>query len=164
VTPREIDIQPAGAAFLDVMAALHGAAFGPAAWRAPALGSCLALPGAFALLAILGGDAAPAGFILCSLAGGDGEILTLAVDPARQRRGAARRLVRAALARAQAAGAAHMVLEVARDNIAARRLYEGCGFKVAGRRKNYYRRPDGRMDALILRRPLDDHGAGAAAV
>lgn len=160
---RKIDIRLAGPAFLDVMAALHGAAFGPAAWRAPALGSCLALPGAFALLAILDGDAAPAGFILCSLAGGDGEILTLAVDPAQRRHGAARRLIRAALARAQAAGAAHMVLEVARDNGAARRLYEGCGFKVAGRRKNYYRRPAGRVDALILRRKLDNQDAGGAA-
>jgi ribosomal-protein-alanine N-acetyltransferase len=46
------------------------------------------------------------------------------------------------------------VLEVAVDNHAARDLYLGASFSAVGRRPRYYRRPDGRVDALILRLAL----------
>jgi len=47
-----------------------------------------------------------------------------------------------------------MVLEVAVDNAAAIALYEAAGFTVKGRRRRYYRRTDGNVDAIIMRRAL----------
>jgi ribosomal-protein-alanine N-acetyltransferase len=41
-------------------------------------------------------------------------------------------------------------LEVAADNIPALVLYHRLGFKEAGRRKDYYERADGSVDALRL--------------
>jgi ribosomal-protein-alanine N-acetyltransferase len=49
-----------------------------------------------------------------------------------------------------------IVLEVAIDNDPAHDLYLSVGFTVVGRRARYYRRPDGRADALILRLALPD--------
>ncbi len=51
-------------------------------------------------------------------------------------------------ARAQAAGAARAVLEVAADNAAALALYQSLGFQRQGTRRHYYRRAAGpAMDA-----------------
>ena len=44
-----------------------------------------------------------------------------------------------------------MVLEVAVDNAPAEDLYRAAGFVAVGRRARYYSRPDGRVDAVILR-------------
>ncbi|EKE45570.1 putative ribosomal-protein-alanine acetyltransferase [Oceaniovalibus guishaninsula JLT2003] len=47
------------------------------------------------------------------------------------------------------------MLEVAADNLAARTLYYNAGYVQAGRRRDYYRLPDGSaVDALILHRTL----------
>ncbi|HEY0838393.1 MAG TPA: alanine acetyltransferase, partial [Azospirillum sp.] len=40
----------------------------------------------------------------------------------------------------------------AEDNAAARALYAAAGFATVGRRPGYYKRPDGRVAALVLRR------------
>ena len=48
-----------------------------------------------------------------------------------------------------------ITLEVAADNIAARRLYDSCGFHVSGIRKDYYYRGENRCDALIMVRQRD---------
>jgi ribosomal-protein-alanine N-acetyltransferase len=86
---------------------------------------------------------------------GEAEVLTLAVEPAHRRRGAARALLRGALAQATAAGAEQAFLEVAADNAAALALYREEGFEEAGRRAGYYQRPGARaVDALVLRRSL----------
>jgi ribosomal protein S18 acetylase RimI-like enzyme len=45
-----------------------------------------------------------------------------------------------------------IVLEVATENTAARRLYSDRGFIQVGLRPRYYRRADRIVDALILRR------------
>jgi tRNA threonylcarbamoyl adenosine modification protein YeaZ/ribosomal-protein-alanine acetyltransferase len=75
-------------------------------------------------------------------------INSLAVDPARRRRGLARRLLRTVLSEAIESGARSATLEVRRSNEAARALYEGLGFRVDGVRRDYYQHP--REDALIL--------------
>ena len=43
-----------------------------------------------------------------------------------------------------------ITLEVAADNIPARRLYDSCGFHVSGIRKDYYYRSENRCDAVIM--------------
>jgi len=56
----------------------------------------------------------------------------LAVDPRRQREGAGRRLVVAAIEEAQGRGALKLSLRVLGTNTSARLLYEACGFVVEG--------------------------------
>lgn len=60
------------------------------------------------------------------------EIRGLAVAPARQRCGVGRRLVEACIEQARSRGARKLSLRVLGGNVAARRLYESCGFMVEG--------------------------------
>ena len=129
-----------------VMAALHEAAFPPGErWGADALALQLGLPGA------AGWICGTAGFVLFRVAADEAEILTLAVHPARRRRGVGRSLLCAARASAAASGARSMFLEVAEGNEPAARLYGSAGFTDVGRRPRYY--PGGR-DARVLRAEL----------
>jgi ribosomal-protein-alanine N-acetyltransferase len=50
---------------------------------------------------------------------------------------------------------AEITLEVAADNIPARRLYDSCGFRVSGIRKDYYPRGENGCDAVIMVRQRD---------
>lgn len=81
---------------------------------------------------------------------------SLAVLDTARRRGLARRLLAVVFAEAVAAGARSATLEVRESNTAARGLYEGLGFQVEARRRNYYQGP--REDALVLwHRQLEAH-------
>jgi ribosomal protein S18 acetylase RimI-like enzyme len=60
------------------------------------------------------------------------EIRGRAVHPARQRCGVGRRLVEACIEQARSRGARKLSLRVLGGNVAARRLYESCGFTVEG--------------------------------
>jgi [ribosomal protein S18]-alanine N-acetyltransferase len=80
-------------------------------------------------------------------------INNLAIRPEQRRRGLATRLLGRVLQTALEAGGERATLEVRRSNHAARRLYEGLGFRVRGVRVDYYTEPV--EDALILwREPL----------
>jgi ribosomal-protein-alanine N-acetyltransferase len=79
----------------------------------------------------------------------EAEIHTIGVDPAHQRRGIGRELLRGLLAVADAERAT-VFLEVRTDNDAARLMYEAEGFTVVGLRKRYYQ-PSG-ADAHTMRR------------
>lgn len=137
---------PVGAEAAAALAPLHAAAFPPAErWGVDALRLMLEMPGAFALLC------PEEGFIIARVAADEAEILTLAVAPEARRQGVARRLLRAASRQAAENGAGRLFLEVAVGNAAARGLYEGAGFTVAGLRRRYY--ADG-GDALVLSRRL----------
>lgn len=155
--PRLARVGPEAAA---LVAALHARCLGEAsgdAWGAESIARLLALPGGFALVATEPGpDAAPAGFVLCLAADPAVDIAALGVLPEHRRRGIGAALVAAAARSARTAGAEALLLEVAADNAAAIALYRGCGFAPAARRRDYYRRPGGRCDALVLRRPLTD--------
>jgi ribosomal-protein-alanine N-acetyltransferase len=96
------------------------------------------------------GDAQPVGYILCRAVAGEGEVLNLAVDPAHRRRGLARALLEAALARFRAGRVGRVYLEVRESNAAAIALYRSAGFLVQGRRERYYHRPE--EAALVLSR------------
>ncbi|WP_269715096.1 ribosomal protein S18-alanine N-acetyltransferase [Caulobacter sp. NIBR2454] len=129
------------------LAALHRAAF-EAPWPQAELADLLA-SGSDGLIE------EGQGFILWRTAADEAEILTIAVDPAARRAGLGRRLVQAAASAAQGQGAASLFLEVAIDNLAALGLYETAGFEQVGRRRGYYHRPDGEVDALVMRRALN---------
>lgn len=77
-------------------------------------------------------------------------INNLAIRPELRRRGLGRILLQQVLQEAERLGARLATLEVRRSNVAARRLYEGAGFRLAGVRSSYYTHPI--EDALILAR------------
>lgn len=87
------------------------------------------------------------GYVGLARTGSEAEIHTLAVDPAYQRRGIGRALLRAVLDHAVGAT---VFLEVRTDNESAIQLYRSEGFDVIGIRHGYYR-PSG-ADAFTMRR------------
>lgn len=152
-----MNIRAATATDAPALARAHALAF-DGGWSAVDFAALMQSAGALALLAEDGGEVM--GFILGRAVGDEAEILTFAVAPAARRRGLGRALVEALARAASRAGAAALFLEVAEDNEAARGLYEAWRFVPAGRRRDYYGRPQGhRVDALILRRALNSGGA-----
>lgn len=146
-------LHPAGPLEAGVVAALQEACFPDDPWGVESIATLIGPPGGFALLALRGGQ--PVGFVMARVAAEDAEILAIGVLPAGRRSGVGRRLVEAALDGARALGATALFLEVAEDNEAARSLYKVCGFFSVGRRPGYYKRPDGRVAALVLRHSFE---------
>jgi ribosomal-protein-alanine N-acetyltransferase len=138
------------------LAALHAASF-ERPWSAEEIEAMASAPGCFGMAAVDGTDLL--GFILMRVAAGEGEVLTLAVDPAARRRGVGRGLMTAAAETAKACGAEHIFLEVAEDNDAAQALYAASGYELAGRRPGYYARAKGKVDAILLRARLNSETA-----
>ena len=87
---------------------------------------------------------------------GNMEVLDVAVDPARQGQGLARRLLSRIAYDAQMLGARTSTLEVAANNAPARHLYEKVGYAQVGLRRGYYgpNAQGERVDALIMRASL----------
>jgi ribosomal-protein-alanine N-acetyltransferase len=126
----------------DDLAALHARAFAPVrGWTAQEFASLSTSPHV-TLLSRSGG------FALVRTVAGEAELLTLAVDPDRRRRGIAEALLREWMSNSTAQ-IGH--LEVAEDNAAALALYRKLGFAASGRRKSYYSRPGApAVDALLM--------------
>lgn len=152
-------VKPAAAEDFDAIVAIEAAAFRAQSWGAKSVREGLSAPLVSALLAFRDGAAAPDAFALWRTLGREGEILSLAVAPARRRMGAADALVEAMLKDASADGLEAMFLEVEDANAPARALYAKHGFRQVGRRRGYYRNGH---DALVLRRDLQI-GAGDGA-
>lgn len=133
----------------DELAATHARAFATTrGWSASEFGALLASPGT-----ILVGT--PTAFVLGRVTVDEAEILTLAADPAHQRQGLARVALAGFEAKASAAGARTIFLEVAEDNDAAKALYACAGYVRIGRRPRYYTTPTGNpIAALILQKLL----------
>ncbi len=146
----DVKIAPVEANSVDILAEVHAVAFneGGQSWSAAAFAELLAMPGAMCWQARRGPEVV--GFVLARLGGGECEIITVGVAPACRRAGVGGALLRTVLEAALAVQAP-VILEVADDNIAARSLYGRAGFEEVGRRRNYYDRSSGPIDALILR-------------
>lgn len=131
------------------MARLHAVCFTvPRPWAADEMASVLANPFCFVVTEIHG-------FLIGRVVAGEAELLTVAVDPLARRQGTGARLVAGFIAKSQERGANRVFLEVAEANIAARALYASHGFADAGRRRGYYKLPDGTLeDALVLAQDL----------
>jgi ribosomal-protein-alanine N-acetyltransferase len=146
-------IAPFGDEAAEKLAMLHSACFPDDPWGAAAMARLIALTGSFGWLAWEGH--APVGFVLVRDLGNECEVLSLGVLPRWRRQGIAQEMLDAAIGETRHRGLPSIVLEVATDNDAASALYAGLGFAPVGRRPRYYRRPDGRADALILRLMLE---------
>lgn len=134
---------------LPSIAALHSICFEDS-WHTELLSKILSVPGTFGFFCRPNGKTM--GFVICRSSGQEGEILSLAVAPTARRNGLGGALLDAAKVHAMTQEIEALFLEVAEDNMAARRLYENSGFEIIGRRPYYYRRRYGsNVDALTQR-------------
>ena len=137
-------VRPAAKEDIPAIAAMEGATFRSGASE-PFLASLTG--GAGAVLAAEEGGAL-LGYAWYQLVLDEGYVGNVAVAESCRRQGVGTALVRAMLADAGERGAAFLTLEVRESNLAARRLYERCGFETVGVRRNYYERP--REDAVLM--------------
>jgi [ribosomal protein S18]-alanine N-acetyltransferase len=117
-----------------LLSALHGCSF-PKPWACKEFASLLVQPGVMAWICQ---DTEPSGFILVRASIDEAEILTIAVAPARRRRGLGELLINTARHALCAAGARKLFLEVSNENLAALGLYQKTGFAQLGTRASYY--------------------------
>ena len=141
-------LQPADAA---AVAALAAVCF-PDPWSKNMFSQTLSMPGVQGLVAAaMSVPGRVAGMVMYRFAADEAEILLLGVGPGFRRHGLAACLLELSLRVLEAGKINHVFLEVARDNVAAARLYEKAGFRVVAQRPAYYRRPSGpAQDALIM--------------
>jgi ribosomal-protein-alanine N-acetyltransferase len=92
------------------------------------------------------------GALVISHAAPEAEILQLWIRKGYTERGYARYILEQVLNRLLELGIRKVFLEVRDNNIAAIKLYERCGFKVVGRRADYYKIDSWRIDALTMMR------------
>ena len=95
------------------------------------------------------------GYCVAMQAAGEAHLLNLTVAPGEQRRGHARFMLDALIARCRQDGATQLWLEVREGNERARELYRRHGFAEVGLRKAYYpalpgSTPSGREDAVVM--------------
>ena len=130
-------------------------AFDPAngeAWTASQCISALAMPGTIALLAEI--EERATGFAIVRKILDEAELLLIAVRPDAQGQGVGNRLLAQVIDKLSNDGVKKLHLEMREEN-AALLFYSNRNFEAVGRRKGYYRRPDGTVsDAITLSRTL----------
>ncbi|MFO1118960.1 MAG: GNAT family N-acetyltransferase [Rhodospirillales bacterium] len=135
-----------------VLAALHRLCFDDEPWDAEVFAYFLALPSSLVLTERRDGELA--GFVLCRLVAEESEA-DLRRPPGLPPPGIARRLLTMMFEAIRRRGGRCVFLEVANDAPAARALYEQCGFRAVGRRRQYYvRSRASTIDAIVMRRDL----------
>jgi ribosomal-protein-alanine N-acetyltransferase len=130
-------------------------------WTPAEITTWIARPEGIAVLAE--DDREQVAFALALQAGDEAELLTIATDPARRGQGLGHRIFRALDLEAARRGLNRWILEVARNNLPAIALYKSEGFVEIAVRKAYYNSRTGRVDALVMSRPVgsgDRHGEG----
>jgi ribosomal-protein-alanine N-acetyltransferase len=130
---------------------IMGAAFQPCFGEAWTRSQCAGiLPMSGVKLTIAEDSDVAVGFSLMRSVADEAELLLIAVDPTWQGCGVGQSLLDEFVDTAHAMGAVRLHLEV-RDGNPAVKTYRAAGFVPAGRRRNYYRGPDGTShDALTL--------------
>lgn len=95
------------------------------------------------------------GYFVAQIVAGEAELHNIAVDPAWQKQGIGKALMRCFLEETGKAGVKKIFLIVRSSNAAAIRLYEQFGFTFVNRRKGYYldSGEDGLIYSLALAKP-----------
>lgn len=122
----------------------------PDPWSEAGIEEVIALPIGFGL--VVECDGMVVGYVLTRWVADTAEILNLAIAESHRRRGLATSLLRQVMAGLAERGVGEVYLEVRESNRSAQALYRAHGFRPAGMRRAYYRRPV--EDALVLRRSL----------
>jgi ribosomal-protein-alanine N-acetyltransferase len=81
------------------------------------------------------------GFLIARTAGEECELENIIVASSSQRCGLGSKLIQELIAIARSQRTPGIFLEVRDSNVAARSLYEKCGFTISGRRKSYFTDP-----------------------
>jgi ribosomal-protein-alanine N-acetyltransferase len=147
---------------VDAIMAVMDAAFDPVfgeAWNRRQVSDALVLSNTHYLLADASGGeprdpSETAGFLLSRHGADEEELLLLAVAPAARRRGVAAALIARFATEAAGRRIARLFLQM-REGNQAEALYRANGFLPVGRRREYYRGPNGnRIDAITFSRPV----------
>lgn len=121
------------------------------AWSDEQLRSALTFPGIHARVFHATNTHDAVGFWLGRFIVDEAELLLIATHPAYRRQGYGLFMLQDFVRAAMDLGCSKAFLEVRESNLAARGLYESCGFEIIGRRRGYYRSPSGTLeDALNL--------------
>lgn len=94
------------------------------------------------------------GFGFMMFGAGEAHVLNLAIAPEAQHRGLGYKMLMHMINQAKQQIVQNIYLEVRYSNDVAVRLYERCGFKRMGIRKDYYETLNGREDARLFVLPL----------
>lgn len=138
---------------LDAIWAIESAVFASDAWSRELLREELVAEHR-SYLVLVAASGAIVGYAGVLLVGEEADIQTIAVAPEARGAGQGRRLMRALLDAAVAAGAREVFLEVRADHPVPQALYASLGFAEIGIRPRYYQ-PDG-VDAIVMRLDLKD--------
>ncbi len=149
--PGRVRLRSGGADDLDAVMGIMTAAFRPCFGEGWTRSQCAGiLPMAGVSLTLAEENESVIGFSLTRSVADEAELLLVAVSPKARRRGIGSLLVDHFITHSRSGGAHRLHLEV-RDGNDAVSLYRSAGFAPAGRRRNYYRGPDGdRYDAITL--------------
>jgi ribosomal-protein-alanine N-acetyltransferase len=138
---------------MEIMNAAFGSRFGEA-WTRSQCAGILPMGGVALVIARDSETREPIGFSLSRTVATESELLLLGVLPSRHRQGIGGRLIEDFMQRARGQGVERVHLEVREGNPAVD-MYRAAGFRPIGRRRNYYRAPDGtRFDALTFAQDL----------
>ena len=91
------------------------------------------------------------GYLLATIIDDEAEILSIGVMPDRQSQGVGKRLLQRFFDYGASRNMAKALLEVAEDNVAALELYRDFGFAEFGRRKDYYKQGNQKIEAIMMK-------------
>jgi [ribosomal protein S18]-alanine N-acetyltransferase len=123
-----------------------------AEWDAASYRELEKIPGMLALVSESEGKVR--GFVIARQAADEGEILNLAVTPAKRGKGEGGALLEEALRELRRSGVSRVFLEVRESNERGIAFYAKHGFAQTGRRAGYYHNPDDA--AIVMVRKLTD--------
>jgi [ribosomal protein S18]-alanine N-acetyltransferase len=100
------------------------------------------------------------GFAIQSIALDEAHLLNIGVSSEKRRQGLGSDLLEKIIYASETMGSRKIFLEVRASNVAATNLYFDFGFKQIGIRKDYYRLPEGKEDALLMSKNLREDWKG----
>lgn len=148
-------IRPATSANVESMMALARSSTSAAQWSREQYESLFLERGTRRLALIAESPnraSALSGFLVAHQLAPEWELENIVVATDLRRKGIGKLLLDSLIAAAVETDSQAVFLEVRESNVAARALYEGCDFKLDGRRKSYYSNPI--EDAILYRRTL----------